>query len=156
MDCGIVLSFYFSAFERSNIMMQEKELAHQAFNLYMKDIDPKAYATKTGLRYIGAITDHKALFQTTVIIGPEDEYDEVEYRTYEIVCDTNNNQVSISMLKPKKTAIYSTDLVHYNEHERIRAAVIEGREQQMTPVEIAFELGIKVDVVEQIIEQEGI
>ena len=156
MDCGIVLSFYFSAFERSNIMMQEKELARQAFNLYMKDIDPKAYATKTGLRYIGAITDHKALFQTTVIIGPEDEYDEVEYRTYEIVCDTNNNQVSISMLKPKKTAIYSTDLINYNEHERIRAAVIEGREQLMTPVEIAFELGIKVDLVNQIIEQEGI
>ena len=156
MDCGIVLSFYFSAFERSNIMMQEKELARQAFNLYMKDIDPKAYATKTGLRYIGAITDHKALFQTSVIIGPEDEYDEVEYRTYEIVCDTNNNQVSISMLKPKKTAIYSTDLINYNEHERIRAAVIEGREQLMTPVEIAFELGIKVDLVNQIIEQEGI
>lgn len=156
MDCGIVLSFYFSAFERSNIMMQEKELARQAFNLYMKDIDPKAYATKTGLRYIGAITDHKALFQTTVIIGPEDEYDEVEYKTYEIVCDTNNNQVSISTLKPKKTAIYSTDLVHYNEHERIRAAVIEGCEQRMTPVGIAFELGIKVDVVDQIIEQEGI
>lgn len=142
-------------------MMQEKELARQAFNLYMKDIDPKAYAMKTGLRYIGmnptnAITDHKVLFQTTVIIRPEDEYDEVEYRTYEIVCDTNNNQVSISMLKPKKTAIYSTDLLHYNEHERIRAAVIEGREQQMTPVEIAFELGIKVDLVNQIIEQEGI
>lgn len=156
MDCGIVLSFYFSAFERSNIMIQEKELARQAFNLYMKDIDPKAYAMKTGLRYIGAITDHKALFQTTVIIGPEDEYDEVEYKTYEIVCDTNNNQVSISTLKPKKTAIYSTDLVHYNEHERIRAAVIEGCEQRMTPVEIAFELGIKVDVVDQIIEQEGI
>ena len=137
-------------------MIQEKELARQAFNLYMKDIDPKAYATKTGLRYIGAITDHKALFQTTVIIGPEDEYDEVEYRTYEIVCDTKNHQVSISTLKPKKTAIYSTDLVHYNEHERIRAAVIEGCEQRMTPVEIAFELGIKVDVVDQIIEQEGI
>ena len=137
-------------------MMQEKELARQAFNLYMKDIDPKAYATKTGLRYIGAITDHKALFQTTVIIGPEDEYDEVEYRTYEIVCDTNNNLVSISMLKPKKTVTYSTGQVHHNEHERIRAAVIEGCEQRMTPVEIAFELGITVDVVDQIIEQEGI
>ena len=156
MDCGIVLSFYFSAFERSNIMMQEKELARQAFNLYMKDIDPKAYAMKTGLRYIGAITDYKALFQTTVIIGPEDENDEVEYTTYEIVCDTKNHQVSISTLKPKNPAIYSTDLINYNEHERIRAAVIEGREQRMTPVEIAFELGIKVDVVDQIIEQEGI
>lgn len=137
-------------------MMQEKELARQAFNLYMKDIDPKAYATKTGLRYIGAITDHKALFQTTVIIGPEDEYDEVEYRTYEIACDTNNNLVSISMLKPKKTVTYSTGQVHHNEHERIRAAVVEGCEQRMTPVEIAFELGITVDAVDQIIEQEGI
>ena len=136
--------------------MQEKELARQAFNLYMKDIDPKAYAMKTGLRYIGEIRNHKALFQTTVIIGPEDENDEVEYRSYEIVCDTNNNQVSISMLKPKKTVTYSTDLVYNNEREAIRAAVIKGCEERMTPVEIAFELGIKVDVVDQIIEQEGI
>ena len=137
-------------------MMQEKELARQAFDLYMKDIDPKAYAMKTGLRYIGAITDYKALFQTTVIIGPEDEYDEVEYTTYEIVCDTKTNQVSIYALRPKMTASYSTDMVYSNEYERIRAAVIEGRKLGMTPVEIAFELGIKVDVVDQIIEQEGI
>ena len=137
-------------------MMEEKELARQAFNLYMKDIDPNAYAMKTGLRYIGAITDYESLFQTTVIIGPEDENDDVEYTTYEIVCDTKNDQVRISILKPKKTAAYSTDLIGYNEHERIRAAVIEGREQRMTPVEIAFELGVKVDLVNQIIEQEGI
>lgn len=136
--------------------MEEKELACQAFNLYMKDIDPNAYAMKTGLRYIGAITDYKALFHTTVIIGPEDENDEVEYTTYEIVCDTKNNQVSISMLKPKNQAIYSTDLIYYNEHERIRSAVIEGREQRMTPVEIAFELGVNVDLVNKIIEQEGV
>ena len=85
MDAVCYSPSIFSAFERSNkIMMQEKELARQAFNLYMKDIDPKAYAMKTGLRYIGAITDHKALFQTSVIIGPEDEHDEVEYKTYEI------------------------------------------------------------------------
>lgn len=137
-------------------MMEEKELARQAFNLYMKEIDPKAYTMKTGLRYIGAITDHEALFQTTVIMGPGDENDDVEYTTYEIVCDTKNDQVRISVLKPKKTATYSADLIRYNEHERIRAAVIEGREQRMTPVEIAFELGIKVDLVNQIIEQEGI
>ena len=137
-------------------MMQEKELARQAFNLYMKGIDPKAYTMKTGLRYIGAITEHEVLFQTTVIIGPEDENDDVEYTTYEIVCDTKNDQVRISILKPKKTATYSTDLVHYNEYERIRAAVIEGREQRMNPVEIAFELNINVDLVNQIIEQEGV
>lgn len=137
-------------------MMEEKELARQAFNLYMKDIDPNAYAMKTGLRYIGAITDYEALFQTTVIMGPEDENDDVEYTTYEIVCDTKNDQVRISVLKPKKTATYSADLIRYNEHEHIRAAVIEGREQRMTPVEIAFELGINVDLVNQIIEQEGI
>lgn len=137
-------------------MMEEKELARRAFNLYMKEIDPKAYTMKTGLRYIGAITDYEALFQTTVIIGPEDENDDVEYTTYEIVCDTKNHQVSISTLKPKKTATYSADLIRYNEHEHIRAAVIEGREQRMTPVEIAFELGINVDLVNQIIEQEGI
>ncbi len=137
-------------------MMQEKELARQAFNLYMKEIDPKAYTMKTGLRYIGAITEHEVLFQTTVIIGPEDENDDVEYTTYEIVCDTKNDQVRISILKPKKTATYSTDLVHYNEYERIRAAVIEGREQRMNPVEIAFELNINVDLVNQIIEQEGV
>lgn len=136
--------------------MQEKELARQAFNLYMKEIDPKAYTMKTGLRYIGAITEHEVLFQTTVIIGPEDENDDVEYTTYEIVCDTKNDQVRISILKPKKTATYSTDLVHYNEYERIRAAVIEGREQRMNPVEIAFELNINVDLVNQIIEQEGV
>ena len=137
-------------------MMQEKELARQAFNLYMKEIDPKAYTMKTGLRYIGAITEHEVLCQTTVIIGPEDENDDVEYTTYEIVCDTKNDQVRISILKPKKTATYSTDLVHYNEYERIRAAVIEGREQRMNPVEIAFELNINVDLVNQIIEQEGV
>ena len=137
-------------------MMQEKELACQAFNLYMKDVDPKAYTTKTGLRYIGAINDYEALFQTTVIIGPEDENDDVEYTTYEIVCDTKSHRVRISILKPKKLAIYSTDLIQYIEHERIRAAVIEGCEQRMAPVEIAFELGIKVDLVNKIIEQEGI
>ena len=137
-------------------MMQEKELARQAFNLYMKDIDPKAYAMKTGLRYIGAITDQKALFQTSVIIGPEDEYDEVEYKTYEIVCDTRTNQVNIYTLRAKQTASYSTDLIYSNEYESIRAAVIEGRRQQMTPVEIAFELGVKVDLVNKIIEQEGL
>lgn len=136
--------------------MEEKELARQAFNLYMKEIDPKAYTMKTGLRYIGAITDYEALFQTTVIMGPEDENDDVEYTTYEIVCDTKNDQVRISVLKPKKTGTYSADLICYNEHERIRAAVIEGREQRMTPVEIAFELGINVDLVNQIIEQEGV
>lgn len=137
-------------------MMEEKEFARQAFNLYMKEIDPKAYTMKTGLRYIGAITDYEALFQTTVNMGPEDENNNVEYTTYEIVCDTKNNQVRISVLKPKKTATYSADLIRYNEHERIRAAVIEGREQRMTPMEIAFELSINVDLVNQIIEQEGV
>lgn len=137
-------------------MTQEKELARHAFNLYMKDIDPKAYTLKTGLRYIGAINDHKALFQTSIIIGPEDENDDVEYKTYEIVCDTKTNQVSIYTLRPKMAASYSTDMVYSNEYERIRAAVIEGCEQRMTPVEIAFEVGIKVDWVNKIIEQEGI
>ena len=137
-------------------MSQEKELARHAFDLYLKDIDPKAYTMKTGLRYIGAITDHKALFQTSVIIGPEDEYDEVEYKTYEIVCDTKTNQVNIYALRPKMTASYSTDQVYSNEYERIRAAVIEGCKLGMTPVEIAFEVGIKVDWVNKIIEQEGI
>lgn len=137
-------------------MIQEKELACQAFNFYMKDIDPKAYTTKTGLRYIGAINDHEALFQTTVIIGPEDENDDVKYTTYGIVCDTKNHQVSISILKPKKQAIYSNDLIQYSERKRIRSAVVEGRELRMTPEEIAFELGVKVDLVNEIIEQEGI
>lgn len=136
--------------------MQEKELARNAFNLYLKDIDPKAYTLKTGLRYVGAISDHKALFQTSVIIGPEDENDEVEYKTYEIVCDTRTNQVNIYALRAKQTASYSTDMVYSNQYESIRAAVIEGRKLGMTPVEIAFEVGIKVDWVNKIIEQEGI
>lgn len=135
-------------------MHKEIELARQALKTYLRNVDQTNVKTLP-VKYLGE-SDGVQIFLATVRIDVEDSTDIVEFTTYEIRYDTRRQWITVSILKPKKPEAYSTQFIQWSEYDRIRSAVIEGRERGMTSMEIANELEINIALVEEIIEQEGI
>ena len=135
-------------------MHKDIELARQALNTYLRNVND-ANTHKLPIKCLGE-SDCVKTFLATIRIDAEDSTDTVEFTTYEIQYDTRRQWVTVSILKPKKTESYSAEFIQWSEYDRVRSAVIEGRERNMIAMEIANDLEINIAIVDEIIEQEGI
>ena len=129
--------------------------ARRALHTYLRGILGNGVVLKPyGVNYIGAKNDNVEVFTAVVRIEREDEHDDIEYTTYLILVNSEEQTCEVSVLRAKYSQTYSYADIEFDEYEQFKAAVIEGYHMGMDIIAIAKQLTCPADAVTEILNKE--